>query len=396
MCAERLARLRPALQRYVDEGEVAGAVALILRDGKVVAEEAVGYADIQQGIPMRPDAIFRIASMTKVVTTVAVMMLYEQGLLLLTDDLSDHLAEFANPQVAVLDSSGQITALVPAGRGIRIRDLLTHRSGLTYLFLDNGPVGDLYREAGVTDSIVPDKTMAENVRRLAGAPLLFDPGTAYQYSLSVDVLGRVVEVVSGKSLADFLEESIFAPLAMSSTTFYVPDEDLHRLTVPYIREDGQLRPLADPEDVNGLLMTGQGHRGSSTFHSGGAGLFSTAADYARFAQMLSNGGSLGDVRILSRKTLELMLANHVADLDDPPVGLSNALGYGLNVITSLDGRTTPGTPGSFGFSGVYRTTFWADPAEGLVGVLMTQLTVPTRIGQTFRVLTYQAVIDEVP
>jgi CubicO group peptidase (beta-lactamase class C family) len=326
--AERLARLRLALQRHVDAGEMAGLVALMVRDGQVVAHEALGYADAGRRVAMRPDAIFRLASMTKPVTSVAILMLFEEGRLLLTDPVALHLPEFAAQQVAVLDATGrQIVELVPAQRPITIRDLLTHRSGLTYAFLNDGALGDLYRAAGITDGQDVDGTAADNIRRVAAQPLLFQPGTRYQYSLSTDVLGRVVEVVSDMTLADFFAERIFAPLGMRETVFYVADADLHRLTVPYVRQDGRLRAMANPELVGSLLYAGEGHRGNATFHSGGGGLLSTAADFARFAQMLLNGGELDGARILSRKMVELMLADHVADLDPHPGGGTTAVGY---------------------------------------------------------------------
>jgi CubicO group peptidase (beta-lactamase class C family) len=392
--AERLGRLQRAMQGFVDRGEVAGVVALVVRDGRVVALDTAGWLNVEARIPMRSGTIFRIASMSKPVTSVAIMMLYEEGRLLLSDPVARYLPEFRDMQVvAGADSAGG--RLVRARRPITIHDLLTHRSGLSYGFLDRGPVGDAYRAAGISDGIAPDSvaTVADNVARLAALPLLHQPGERWTYGLSVDVLGRVVEVVSGRSLADFLRERIFAPLRMPDTDFLVPEAKLARLAVPYTPADrGRLRAMARIERFGNLTLGGVGYRGSARYFSGGAGLASTARDYARFLQMLLNGGELDGVRLLGPKTVELMTVSHTADLSPSPLGPGTGFGLGFAVTTDLAGAEVPGSVGQYRWSGIYGTSFWVDPKERLVGVLMVQLfpsdNVP--IDQVFQALTYQA------
>ncbi len=294
MSSARLARLRPALQAYVDSGRVAGAVAIVLRRGRVVALDTVGWADLEAHLPMRSNTIFRIASMTKAITSVGVMMLIEEGKLSLDDPVSKYLPAFKSERVLVAlgdSAKGTRDSLVPAIRQVTVHDLLTHRSGIAYVFADEAPNVGYYRRAAITDGLVPRGTVSETVDQIAAQPLAFQPGTKWQYGLNTDVLGRLVEVVSGMSLDRFLTERILRPLRMNHTYCYVPDEETGLIAVPYtLGEGGRLRPMDPVQPIGHLIVSGKGSRGSRTYCSGGAGLYSTAPDYARFLQMLANGG----------------------------------------------------------------------------------------------------------
>jgi CubicO group peptidase (beta-lactamase class C family) len=287
-----------------------------------------------------------------------------------------------------------------ARRRITIRDLLTHRSGLDYGFLDDGPVGDGYRAAGISDGIAPPgmATMAENVERLARQPLLFQPGTRWAYALNADVLGRVVEVVSGQSLADFMQARIFAPLGMRETFFWVPDAKAPRLVVPDMPDStGRLVPMRGEMQSfseGRLLLAGAASRGSRTYFSGGAGLVGTGGDYLRFLTMLANGGELDGVRLLSRKTVELMTASHTGDLPGAPLGPGSGFGLGFQVLLDPGEAGVYGSPGTFSWGGIYGTTFWVDPKEHLVAVVMIQRfpTTGIRLLELFRTLAYSALV----
>jgi len=396
MSSDRLARLHRASQGFVDRREVAGAVTLVARGGRVVDLHAVGSQDVDKRVPMSPDTIFRIASMSKPITSVAVLMLYEEGRFLLTDPISRFIPSFKSPGVIGADGA----APTPARRAITIRDLLTHRSGLTYGFLNGGPVGDAYRKAGVPDGLAADAvSLAEGIDRLAAQALISEPGEAWNYSLSVDVLGRLVEVASGMSFDAFLRERIFKPLQMNDTDFIVPDAKWARLAGAY-SPDAQMgiRPMKDPETFNGrtVFSPWAGYRAPKPYLSGGAGLASTARDYVRFAQMLLNGGELNGVRLLSPKTVELMTVSHTSDLPSGAVsigGPGSAFGLGVRVLTDLGASQLLGSAGLFGWSGIYGTTFWIDPKEELVGVLMVQR-YPSAgaLQQMFQAMTYQAIV----
>ena len=265
---------------------------------------ATGFQDMESNTPMRTDTMFRIASMTKPITSVAVMMLYEEGKLFLTDPVSKFIPAFKGQQVLEQGADKP----VPARRQITIRDLLTHRSGITYGFINGGAVGNGYRKNGVTDGLTTTTmTLAEAIDKLAAEPLVAQPGTAYNYSLSTDVLGRVVEVVSGQPFEVFLRERIFKPLKMIDTDFVVPESKWSRMATVYSPDGSSgIRPMKDPESFGNTHMSPIAYYKSKTYFSGGAGLVSTAADYARFGQMLLNGGSLDGAQILSPKTIELM------------------------------------------------------------------------------------------
>jgi len=395
-------RLHQALAARIHRNEIPGLVALVAR-GDQVYVAALGHKAFDDPEPMRPETIFRIASMTKPVTSVAAMLLVEEGRLRLGDPIARYIPAFDSVRVAVAsaDAAGRATTtLVSAKRPITVRDLLTHRAGLAYGFIDTGAVGTAYRRAGVSDGIFPTSaTVAENVEKLARQPLSFEPGARWQYSLATDVLGRLVEVVAGMPLDRFFRERIFGPLKMADTDFYVPDEKLDRLAVPYTHEGGRLRPMADPARFfdGRLVMGGRQWRGSRTYFSGGAGLFSTAGDYARFLQMLLNGGELDGVRLLSPKTVELMTASATNDLGSGAVAPGLGFGLGFGVVTDLGARGALGSVGTFSWGGIYGSDFLVDPREQLLAVMMIQV-FPGRapVAETFETLTYQAITRSGP
>jgi CubicO group peptidase (beta-lactamase class C family) len=285
---------------------------------------------------------------------------------------------------------------VPVQRPITIRDLLSHRSGLTYGFLDGGVVGDSYRKTGVSDGLtVTEGTIGENVDKLARAPLVSQPGTEWHYSLSIDVLGRLVEVVSGTGFDIFLRDRIFRPLRMEDTAFFVPEEKWGRFATVYSPDGkGGIRPMKDPEAFGNTFFSPIAfYKAPKRYFSGGAGLVSTAQDYSRFAQMLLNGGELDGVRLLSPKTVQLMTTSHTSDL--PPAGLLGGganFGLGFRVTTDLGATQALGSEGMYGWLGIYGSTFWVDPQEKLIGVMMVQLFPGSPVGNAFQTMAYQALV----
>jgi CubicO group peptidase (beta-lactamase class C family) len=389
MSSERLGRLHRGMQAFVDHHEAGGIVTLIARDGKVVDVNASGFQDVESRTAMRTDTIFRIASMSKPITSVAVMMLYEEGKLLITDPVSRFIPAFKGQRVTAEGGS-----TVPARRDITIRDLLTHRSGLSYGFLDGGPVGNAYRKEGVTDGLtLTSLTLEQGIDKLAAQPLLAQPGAAWNYSLSVDVLGRVVEVASGTSFDVFLRDRIFKPLGMTDTSFEVPDAKWARTATVYSPDGaGGIRPMKDPESFGNTQMSPiVSYKAPKRYFSGGAGLTSTAGDYAKFAQMLLNGGTLDGVRLLGPKTIELMTASHTADLPvDGLLGPGVNFGLGFRVVMDVAATETEGSPGMYGWLGIYGTVFWVDPKERLVAIMMVQRFPGGNVAASFQPLVYQA------
>lgn len=391
---ERLDRLHRGMQAFVDRHEVSGIVTLLARDGKVVDVHAVGLQDVASNRPMKTDTIFRIASMSKPITSVAVMMLLEEGRLQLTDPISRFIPSFKDMKVVTKNDAG-VETTVPARRPITIRDLLTHRSGLTYGFIDRGTVGDAYRKGGVSDGLTSTEgTIGENVDRLAQVPLVSQPGAEYHYSLGVDVLGRLVEVVSGTTFEVFLRDRIFKPLQMVDTGFAVAEDQWSRFATVYSPDPGgnTVRPMKDPETFGTTNMSPMAfYKMPKKYFSGGAGLVSTAQDYARFAQMLLNGGELDGVRLLSPKTIELMTTSHTSDLPAGSAGGPGAnFGLGFRVATDLGATQTLGSAGSYGWSGIYGTTFWVDPQEKFVAIMMVQRYPGSPVAGAFQTLAYQA------
>jgi CubicO group peptidase (beta-lactamase class C family) len=389
--SDRLQRLHKGMQGFVDRKEVGGVVTLVARNGTIVDLHATGFQDVESKTPMRADTIFRIASMSKPVTSVAVMMLYEEGKLLLTDPVSKFIPSFKGQRVLGADG-----ATAPARRDITVRDLLTHRSGLSYGFLNGGAVGDIYRKDGIADGLtVTSSTLAEAIDKLAAAPLMSQPGAAWNYSLSTDVLGRVVEVASGMPFDAFLRDRIFRPLGMIDTSFDVPDAKWPRLATVYSPDgSGGIRPMKDPESFGNTTMSPVAYyKPGKRYFSGGAGLTSTARDYARFAHMLLGGGALNGVRLLSPKSVELMSTSHTSDLPAGGGLLGPGAGFGLGfrVTTELGPTQTLGSTGMYGWSGIYGTTFWVDPKERLVAIMMVQRYPGSPVAAAFQPLVYQAI-----
>ena len=384
-CNQRLARITTKMRRYVDEQKLAGISTLIARRGKVVHFEQVGMANIEAGTPMAADTLFRIYSMTKPITSVAVLMLLEESRFRLNDPVADYLPEFKDSRV--LDN----TNLVKPQRPMTIRDLLTHTAGLSYGFDENYHLDQLYGQqvwSAVENN--PDLTLAEWIGTIARLPLAYHPGTRYRYSVATDVLGYLVQVVSGVPFADFLQERIFAPLGMNDTCFTLPAEKLNRFATNYgPKEGGGLQVIDAPQNSRYLRPTQR--------PSGGGGLLSTSGDYLRFTQLLLNGGELDGVRLLGRKTVELMTTNHLPDGiyvdNDPTTGLG--FGLGVSVLLDLGKGQTLGTVGTYGWGGAANTNFWIDPREEMIGILMLQF-IPSGtypVTPDFRILAYQALVD---
>ena len=388
---DRLERLHQGMQGFVDRKEAAGIVTLIAREGKTVDLHAVGFADVEKNVPMKTDAIFRIASMTKPITSVAIMMLFEEGKLFLTDPVSKFIPAFKGSTV-IEDGKP-----VPARRAITIRDLLAHKSGITYGFLNGGAVGGGYRKNGVTDGLTSTTlTLEENVNKLAAEPLVSQPGDRFNYSLSTDVIARVVEVVSGQAFDVFLRERIFRPLKMADTDFVVPEAKWSRFVTVYSPDGkGGIRPMTDPETFGNTNMSPWAlYKTGRTYFSGGAGLASTASDYARFANMLLNGGIYDGARLLGPKTVELMTMSHTSELTPPLplLGPGNNFGLGFRVVTDIAATQSLGSNGLYGWIGIYGTAFWVDPKEKLVAVMLVQKYPNPTVTATFQTLVYQALV----
>jgi CubicO group peptidase (beta-lactamase class C family) len=395
LSSQRLDQIRKVFGAKVDAGEIPGYVALVARRGKVAWLDAYGVQDPARGKPMSRDAIFRIYSMTKPITSVAAMILVEEGKVRLSDPVSMYLPELANLQVAV-DAAGAKTAAElrtqPAKNPIRVLDLLMHTSGFTYGFFKSFPGGgvaeQMYLDGGVNDL---DITNAELVTRLSKLPLKYEPGTTWWYSRSTDVLGRLIEVVSGMTLGEFFEKRILGPLGMTDTAFRVGSDKAARLAQPF------------PADRNDLVLLYTDPDRPVKFEAGGQGLTSTVMDYARFAHMLLNGGVLDGKRVLGRKTVELMTTDQVGPgIDRGPFYLpGQSHGFGLLGAVRNDGPRAPtllnpmdGSVGEYYWAGYAGTYFWVDPKEQLVGVYMMQSVrqlLPYATG--FKTLVMQAIVD---
>jgi CubicO group peptidase (beta-lactamase class C family) len=386
----RLTRIDDFVERHLEAHHFAGAVTAVARRGSVVQFKTYGMQDVEAGVPMAKDSIFRIYSMTKPVTSVAVMMLFEEGRFLLDDPVSRFLPEFKGLEVGVdviEEATGEkVLTTVPANREVTIRDLLRHTSGLTYGFWGTSMVDKLYLEKGVFDR---DDTLEATVAKLGTIPLKHQPGTVWEYSVSTDVLGRLIEVVSGQRFDEYLRDRIFGPLGMTDTGFFVPPDKVGRLTAVYTpNEDNTAVAPQDPDRAWNFAKP-------TRRLSGGGGLVSTTADYLRFAQMLLNGGSLDGERILSRTTIELMTGNHLAGIADR--GALGPYGFGLGFMIT-PGRGTSGSilsEGAFGWGGMAHTVFWIDPREELIGIFMIQILPesPLAYRDLFKSVVYQAIID---
>lgn len=367
-----LARADAHIKSYIDRGLLPGGLLLVARQGKIAHVSAQGLMDIEQQSPVALDTIYRIYSMTKPVTSAALMMLFEEGRVQLDDPVAKFISEFAKLGVfkAGTVEGGFFTA-APA-RPMSVRDLLTHQSGLTYGFQQRTNVDAAYRTLKLGEF---DGTLADWVDVLTSVPLEFSPGQAWNYSVSTDVVGRLIEVISGQRFDEFIRTRIFAPLGMTDTGFFVPEAQHDRFASCYRR--APTGKLVHQED-----LLSNNYRRAPQFLSGGGGLVSTASDYFRFAQMLLNGGHLNGHRLLGRKTVELMTSNHLeggGDLYQRSVGLFSetsmaGIGFGLGVSVMLDPAKAllPGSPGEFAWGGAASTYFWADPKEELIVIFMTQ------------------------
>lgn len=388
---DRLARIDRVLQEYVDSGRIAGAVVMVMRHGKVAYVRAAGMSDREAGRRMTTDALFRIASQSKAVTSVAVMMLVEEGRIALNDPVSRWIPGYADAKVVIRSDSGRV--LTPVKRPITIRDLLTQSAGISYG--GDSLVQQEYRAAGLGPAAgygwyFADKhePICTTIDRLATLPIVAQPGERFVYGYATDILGCVIERVSGKSLADFFQQRIFTPLGMKDTRFFVAPKDTLRLTTVYAASAGGKSVRADTG------QRGQGHyvSGPRTNYSGGAGLVSTASDYARFLQMLLNGGVLDGKRLLSPRTVRLMSTDQLGAVYGSE---SQAFGLGFEIQKRPNEMGRYGSVGMYGWGGAYATNYWIDPKEDLVGVLMLQL-IPAGgldLAGKFKTLVYQALID---
>ena len=387
MSSERLGRIGAALQRSVDRQELPGAVTLVARHGKVVYLESVGYRDVESGTPMRNDTIFRIRSMTKPVTSLAVMMLFEEGRFLLTDPISRFLPEFSEMQVTLPLPEGvradRPYTLEPARRRITIQHLLTHTAGLAnrYRGLTRAEYSRVTRRG-------PGETMDEVVKRLAKMPLNFQPGDNWEYGPATNVLGRLIEVVSGQTLDQFFREKIFEPLGMHDTYFYLPTSKLDRFASQYSAgPDGKIRRTEAANAESPYVKE------PHVYFAGAGGLVSTATDYWRFCQLMLNGGELDGVRLVGRKTVELMTTNHTGDYLVWVRGPGHGFGLGYAVVTDVGKTALPWSLGSYLWEGASGTAFWIDPQEGLIAILLTQRQPYSRLKREIVSLVNQAIID---
>ena len=376
----RLDRLGKVLRGEIERGRLPGAVVLIARRGRLAYFECFGRRDAASGAPMTKDAIFRIYSMTKPITSVAAMMLWEEGRFLLSDPIGKYLPELSDLDVA-LERGAEIER-VPAERPISVQDLLRHTSGLTYEFRGPGAVQKMYMSAKVFSRA---QSSAEQVATLGKLPLLHQPGTRWEYSRSTDVVGRLIEVLSGMPLSAYSERHILAPLSMVDTAFHVPPRHHSRLAEAFAE---------DPDSGLGVRLLEV--RDAPNFESGGGGLVSTAGDYARFLQMLLNGGTLDGTRLLSRKTIELMTADHLGPITGAPDLLLPGHGFGLGFAVRLHAgiAQVPGSIGQYFWGGLAGTTFWVDPAEQLFALMLIQAPSQRDYYRTlFRDLVYSAFDD---
>ena len=384
--AERLERLSEVLEGYVDDRQLAGSVTFVARHGKIAYLEAYGDRDRASHKPMQADTIFRIASQSKAIVSTATMILQEEGKLLIQDPVGKYLPEFQETTVAVPNDDGGYD-VVPAKRPITIRDLLTHTSGFDY---GHGVAANLWAAAGIQGYYFSDRDepIAATVSRMAGLPANAQPGEEWVYGYSTDILGAVVEQAAGKPLDVFLDDRIFSPLGMTDTYFYLPHTKRDRLAKVYANVEGSLE-LAPADGWKGQGAFVDGPRKS---FSGGAGLVSTANDYARFLQMILNGGELDGVRVLGRKTVELMSVNHLGDVPFRP---GQGFGLGFSVLTDLGARGTSGSVGELAWGGAYHSQYWIDPVEDLIVVHLTQLIPSGGLDDYAKVkeLIYQALVE---
>ena len=387
MSGERLQRLSTAMKQAVDEGQVAGLVTLVMRKGKIAHFQSFGELDREKHVPMPKDAIFRIASMSKAITSVAAVMLMEEGKIVIDDPVSKFIPAYKKTTVMVPAATvtGDMTS-VPARREITIRDLLTHTAGLSY---GTGPLEAQYKASNVYMWYFADKNepIGVTMERLASLPMASQPGERWVYGFGTDLLGAVVEKASGLTLEEFFRARIFEPLKMVDSSFYLPESKLGRFATVYSYSPSGITRAPEPGRGQGDYVTGP----RKSF-SGGAGVLSTANDYARFLQMLLNGGELDGVRLLGPKSVQMMTSNHVGSLY-----LEGRFGFGLGfeIVEHVGRSGRPGSIGEFSWGGAYYTKFWVDPVEKIVAVFMTNLlpSAGSRLQEEFRMLVNQAIVQ---
>jgi CubicO group peptidase (beta-lactamase class C family) len=397
MSPERVDRISKTMQRYVAEGRIAGTVTYLMRHGKLVHFDTAGFADIEKKVPMKKDTIFRIASMSKAVTSVAAMILIEEGTLSLETPVSKYFPGFRKTTVALRPPAGATpdspATIVPAKREILVRDLMTHTAGISYGY---GPGAASWKAAGIQGWYLADRAepIAAVVERMATLPFDAQPGEAYVYGYGTDILGAVVERASGKPLDVFIKERVLDPLRMTDTSFFLPLEKRDRLATVYTpREDGSIMRAPDTAPVsNGGAMVAQGAYvdGPRQCFGGGAGLLSTAPDYARLVRMFANGGALDGVRILSPKTVALMSSNFVGNLYNEG---KTGFGLGFEVVEHMGRSGRYGSEGAFGWGSAYYANYWVDPQEDMLGLYFSQYLPYTQndLQAKFRTLAYAAI-----
>jgi CubicO group peptidase (beta-lactamase class C family) len=388
MSSERLEYLTQNFQEYIKNKELPGVTVLVARRGKIAYFESFGKNDIENNIPMQDNSIFRIASQTKAIVSVGIMILQEKGKLLITDPVGNYIPAFMETKVAVAKDDGY--DIVKANRPITIRDLLTHTAGVSY---GEGTSADQWEEAKIQGWYFADREepILSTVNRMADLPFESQPGERFVYGYSTDILGALIEVVSGKPLDVFLKEHIFDPLGMSDTHFYLPSNKTDRLAVVYSATEKGLQRAPNP---GGMVGQGAYVNGPRKSFSGGAGLLSTSMDYAKFLQMMLNKGIYNDNRIISPKTVELMTVNHLGKATFPWAD-GTGFGLGFSIVEDLGNRGIPGSVGEFGWGGAYHSNYWVDPQEELVVVYFTQLIPAGDIDDhgKLRALIYQAIVD---
>lgn len=388
--SERLNRIDENINRWIKDGRLNGCVALIIRNGKIIYHKGFGYDDEEKTKPIRTDNIYRIASQTKAITSVAVMLLYEEGRFLLDDPISKYIPEFTKQQV--LDKFNEADSsytTVPAKTEVTIRQLLTHTSGIAYAQIGSREANAIFAKTTITAGIgvAKGKILADDMKKLGKMPLMHQPGEKFTYGLNTDVLGYLVEIISGMPLDRFLRTRIFEPLGMKDTWFYLPTDKQNRLVNLFEEIDGKLVKAKPVTEQNGVFLIDY-PKTEGTYFSGGAGLSSTALDYAIFLQMLLNGGEYNGKRLLSRHSVRMMTMNQIGDISRGP----NKFGLGFGITTEKGSSILPTPEGVFEWGGAFATTYWADPEEKIIGIIYRQLwrTTQSEVPNKFKVLVYQA------